>query len=280
MKVVLFCGGLGMRLREHSDATPKPMVCIGHRPILWHVMKYYAHYGYTDFVLCLGWKSEVIKDYFLNYNECLSNDFVLSEGCSRVQLLNSDIQNWKITFVDTGMTATIGERLKRVQSYLDGEETFLANYTDGLSDVSLPRLIDFHRQREATATFMSVRPSQSFHCVSTDDDGAVTSLEEVRQTDLRINAGFFVFQHEIFDQLHAGEELVVEPFARLLRKRKLFAMPHDGFYGCMDTFKEKQQLEDMFAQGRPAWQIWKDGNGFPKNQQAEPVGMGSPATPL
>jgi glucose-1-phosphate cytidylyltransferase len=280
MKVVLFCGGLGMRLREHADATPKPMVCIGHRPILWHVMKYYAHYGHTDFILCLGWQSEVIKNYFLNYNECLSNDFVLSEGCSRVQLLNSDIQNWKITFVDTGMTATIGERLKRVQRHLDGEETFLANYTDGLSDVSLPRLIDFHRQRDAIATFMSVRPSQSFHCVSSDDDGSVTNLEEVRETDLRINAGFFVFQHEIFDELHTGEELVVEPFSRLLRRRKLFAMPHDGFYGCMDTFKEKQQLEDMLAQGRPAWQIWKDIDGFCENQQSDLAGIASPVTIL
>jgi glucose-1-phosphate cytidylyltransferase len=127
---------------------------------------------------------------------------------------------------------------------------------------------------------MSVRPSQSFHCVSTDDDGGVTSLEDVRQTDLRINAGFFVFQYEIFDELRAGEELVVEPFSRLLRRRKLFAMPHDGFYGCMDTFKEKQQLEDMLAHGKPAWQIWKEHNIPCDSRRADAVDVASPAAIL
>src|SRR5690242_13738624 len=142
MKVVLFCGGLGMRLREYSETIPKPMVNIGYRPILWHVMKYYAHYGHKEFILCLGYKADMIKNYFLNYNECLSNDFTLSEGGKTLQLLNSDIQDWKITFVDTGVSTNIGQRLKMVEQHLEGEDVFLANYTDGLTDLPLPQLID------------------------------------------------------------------------------------------------------------------------------------------
>src|SRR6478609_5593576 len=146
MKVVLFCGGLGTRLREYSDTIPKPMVNIGHRPILWHVMKYYAHYGHKDFILCLGYKADVIKKYFLEYDECVSNDFVLSGGGKNLQLLSSDIHDWNITFVDTGLTSNIGQRLKAVQRQLEGEEMFLANYTDGLSDVPLPAVIESFRE--------------------------------------------------------------------------------------------------------------------------------------
>lgn len=159
MKVVLFCGGYGMRLREYSEAIPKPMVNIGYRPILWHVMKYYAHFGHKDFILCLGWKANIIKEYFLNYNECISNDFVLSAGGTRINLLNSDIEDWRVTFVDTGTNTIIGQRLKAVQPYLDRGETFMVNYADGLTDLHLPDLIDFHHERDAMATFLSVRPA-------------------------------------------------------------------------------------------------------------------------
>ena len=141
MKVVLFCGGQGMRMREHSETLPKPMATIGYRPILWHLMKYYAHYGHKDFILCLGWQGNVIKDYFLNYNECVSNDFTLREG-GNVELANSDIHDWNITFVDTGLTANIGQRLKAVEPYLEDEEVFLANYSDGLSDLDLGLMVD------------------------------------------------------------------------------------------------------------------------------------------
>ena len=147
MKVVLFCGGLGMRLREYSEIIPKPMVNIGYRPILWHVMKYYAHFGHKEFILCLGYKADIIKNYFLNYNEYLSNDFVLTKGGKDLQLIHSDIDDWKITFVDTGLTSNIGQRLKAVQQYVAGDEMFLANYTDGLSDCPLPVLIDTLKQR-------------------------------------------------------------------------------------------------------------------------------------
>src|SRR5687768_1501893 len=154
MKVVLFCGGFGMRMREYSESIPKPMVPIGYRPILWHVMKYYAHYGHKDFILCLGYQADAIKEYFLNYEECLSNDFTMSQGGKHLQLFNSDIQDWKITFADTGLTSNIGQRLKAVQKYLEGEEVFLANYSDGLTDLDLPTLIQYSRQHDKIATFV------------------------------------------------------------------------------------------------------------------------------
>lgn len=256
MKVVLFCGGFGMRMREYSESIPKPMVTIGNRPILWHIMKYYAHYGHKEFILCLGWKANAIKRYFLDYDECVSNDFVLSAGGNSVKLLNSDIHDWKITFVDTGTRSNIGQRLKAVQQHLHGEEEFLANYTDGLSDVHLPDVIDTFRRRKSTASFVSVRPSQSFHSVSVHNDGTVTSIEPVADSGLRMNGGFFVFRQEIFDHLNAGEELVEEPFSRLIKAGKLSTYRHDGFWSCMDTFKEKQDLDDLYASGSPPWEVW------------------------
>src|SRR5215475_15518311 len=157
MKVVLFCGGLRMRLREYSDQIPKPMIPIGYRPILWHVMKYYAHYGHKDFILCLGYKADTVKNYFLNYNECTSNDFVLSQGGKNMMLFNSDIQDWRITFVDTGMASNIGQRLKAVERHLEGEETFLANYSDGLSDLPLSEYIAHFIDKGRIASFLCVR---------------------------------------------------------------------------------------------------------------------------
>ncbi len=171
MKVVLFCGGFGMRMREYSEAFPKPMVPIGYRPILWHVMKYYAHYGHKDFILCLGYKADIIKKYFLEYDECVSNDFVLSAGGKDLKLLSSDIHDWNITFVDTGLTSNIGMRLKAVQKHLAGEEMFLANYTDGLSDVPLPAVISSFEASNNVACFVSVKPRASFHLIQVQPDG-------------------------------------------------------------------------------------------------------------
>ena len=256
MKVVLFCGGMGMRLREYSESIPKPMVDIGYRPILWHIMKYYAHFGHREFILCLGWKADYIKKYFLEYEECISNDFVLSQGGQSVDLLSSDIQDWKITFCDTGVASNIGERLCAVEEHLGDDETFLANYTDGLSTLDLPDMIHFHKQNNAVATFLAVKPSQSFHTVSVNGAGAVDAIEAVQDTDIRINAGFFVLQREIFSYINRGEELVCEPFNRLIADNKLFANPFDGFFGCMDTFKEKQMLDDQYRRGDTPWQVW------------------------
>ena len=257
MKVVLFCGGMGMRLREYSEAIPKPMVPLGYRPILWHVMKYYAHFGHKDFILCLGWKADVIKNYFLRYDECVSNDFVISGGANNVQLLHSDIHDWRITFVDTGATTSIGQRLKAVQPHLEGEEAFLANYADGLTDLHLPELIDFFHQRQAVASFLSVHPRQSLHTVRMEPDGQVSRIEAMGEADLWINGGYFVLRREIFDYLHEGEEMVGPAFQRLIAEGRLFGMPYEGFWGCMDTYKEKQALDDLVAQGCAPWEIWK-----------------------
>ncbi len=258
MKVVLFCGGLGMRIREAGENVPKPMVTIGYRPILWHVMKYYAHYGHKDFVLCLGYRGDVIKNYFLNYSECLSNDFVLSEGGRNLQLMASDIHDWKITFVETGATSNIGQRLKAVKRYVQDEPEFLANYSDGLSDLSLPAHLEHFRAHNAVASFVSIRPNLSYHVVSTENGGIVTGIDEIRRTPTRINGGFFAFRREIFDYLHEGEELVVEPFKRLVAERRLAAFEYDGFWMSMDTFKDRQQLEDIHASGDAPWQVWDD----------------------
>jgi glucose-1-phosphate cytidylyltransferase len=258
MKVVLFCGGQGMRMREYSESIPKPMVRIGHRPILWHVMRYYAHYGHKEFILCLGAMSEVIKNYFLNYDECASNDFVLSSGGSKISLLSSDIHDWRITFVDTGPTANVGQRLKAVQRHLEGESVFLANYADGLSDLPLPTLIDYFHAHEAVATFAAVKPPQSWHACDVAEDGYVTGVKAIGNSDVWMNGGFFVLKQEIFDYMEEGDELVVQPFERLIERRLLCAYKYEGFWGAMDTFKEKQRLDDMHARGNTPWEVWKN----------------------
>lgn len=257
MKVVLFCGGLGMRLRDHSQNTPKPLATIGDRPILWHVMNYYSHYGHNDFVLCLGYQAAAIKQYFLDYEETLSNDFILGKGGREVTLLNRDIDDWTITFVDTGLHANIGERLVAVREHVAGEEMFLANYSDGLSDLPLDSYVRNFREKGRAACFLSVRPNASFHFVETSDDGAVRALRSMEEADIRINGGYFVFRQEIFDYIEKGEELVVEPFERLIGSDQLLAYRYDGFWRCMDTFKDKQALEEMAARDDAPWQVWK-----------------------
>jgi glucose-1-phosphate cytidylyltransferase len=256
MKVVLFCGGLGTRLREYTGEIPKPMVKIGYRPILWHVMKYYAHFGHTDFVLCLGYKADVIKEFFLHYEEWISNDFTLSKGGRDLHLENNDIEDWNITFVDTGLHANIGERLVAVRRYVEDEEVFLANYSDGLSDLDLNAMIQQLRAGDKVASFLAVPPSQSFHLVDLDSDGEVASIHPANESALLINAGFFVLRQEIFDYIEPGDELVVAPFARLIKERKLHGYQYGRFW-CMDTFKEQQQLSDMYSSGHAPWEVWK-----------------------
>jgi glucose-1-phosphate cytidylyltransferase len=257
MKVVLFCGGAGMRLRDYSDTVPKPMVNIGYRPLLWHVMKYYAHFGHKDFVLCLGYKADVIKNYFRHYDECLSNDFVMSGGGGKVRLLNSDIHDWNITFVDTGISASIGERLRAVRSYVKNEEIFLANYSDGLTDLDLEQYVNDVVPQNKIASFLCVQPTQSFHVVTTDDTGAVRTICPVEDADIWINGGFFVLRGELFDYLEEGEDLVLEPFQRLIRQNQLLAYRYRGFWMAMDTFKDKQRLENLqVARGVAPWAVW------------------------
>jgi glucose-1-phosphate cytidylyltransferase len=258
MKVVLFCGGLGLRIRDAED-VPKPMVHIGSRPILWHVMKYYAHFGHKDFILCLGHKAEVVKKYFLNYDECASNDFVLAGGGKDLKLYNSDIQDWRITFADTGINSNIGQRLKAVQKYLEGEEVFLANYSDGVTDLSLPDQLDHFNENGKVASFLCVRPNLSYHMVSLQpgNSSLVSEIHAIDNGSVRINGGFFIFKKQIFDHIHDGEELVNEPFQRLVAEKQLIGYTYDGFWASMDTLKDKQRLENLCAGGAAPWELWK-----------------------
>lgn len=252
-----------MRLRDYSESIPKPMVPIGYRPILWHIMKYYAHFGHTDFILALGHKANYIKEYFLNYSEALSNDFVLSEGGRKLELLSSDIQSWTITCVDTGLSSCVGERLMAVRHLLEGEEHFLANYSDGVSDVDINEMVDFAKERDKVACFVGVEPNGTFHVVDSDANGTVNKIDSVVQSGLKINGGFFVLKQEIFDYMRPGEELVEEPFRRLIAAGELVTFRHDGFWACMDTFKEKQILDDLYDKGEAPWQVWKhEGESF------------------
>ena len=259
MKVVLFCGGMGTRLRDYSDSIPKPLVEVGSRPILWHLMKYYAHYGHTDFILCLGYGAAAIKNFFLKYEPTVSSDFVLTEGGRKIELLHNDIEDWTITFVETGLHSNIGERLGAVRKHLAGEEMFLANYADGLSDLDLASYVDSFKKRNKTAQFVTVPAPSSFHLVHTDAEQHATNLELVTSSSLRVNGGFFVFRQEVFNYLMPGEELVNEPFARMMAKKQLLAIAHDGFWRSMDTFKDKMQLDDLLTHGRGPWQVWQRG---------------------
>jgi glucose-1-phosphate cytidylyltransferase len=260
MKVVLFCGGLGLRMREASERVPKPMVPVGERPILWHVMKYFAFHGHTDFILCLGYKAEVIKEYFLTYSEALSNDFVLSQGGRDVQLLSRDIDDWRITFVNTGLHATIGERLRAVQPHLEGEEVFLANYGDVLTNAPLPQMIENLKSCEKVASFLCVRPSYTVHVVSFGPEEVVRDVVDIGYSDVWVNGGYFVFRSEIFDYIHAGEDLVHEPFQRLIAAEQLIAYRYEGFWAPMDTLKDQQQLEGLMESGSAPWRVWDNGH--------------------
>jgi len=261
LKVVLFCGGMGMRLRDHSDEVPKPLVTVGQRPILWHLMRYYAHFGHTDFILCLGYGAHKIKEFFLQYREWESNDFVMSDGGKRVDMLSTDIDDWNITFVDTGRNSNIGERLRRVREYIGDDEVFLANYADGLTDLDLARYVDDFVASGRTACFLTVPAPHTFHIVHTDAEGYVERLELVASSPVRINAGFFAFRREIFDVMNRDEELVTEPFARLIARRELIAVSYDGFWRNMDTFKDKVQLDEIALVGEPPWQVWNHTRG-------------------
>jgi glucose-1-phosphate cytidylyltransferase len=260
MKVVLFCGGAGMRLRGYSEDVPKPMVTIGARPVLWHVMKYYAHFGHKDFILCLGYKASVIKNYFLEYEESVSNDFVFSQGGRKLEFMQRDIDDWNITFVDTGSRATIADRLRLVEPYLEGEEMFLANYSDGLTDFHLPKMIQEFTRRDSYASFLSVQPrSSSLDTVQASEDGCVRAIKSMKDASIWVNGGYFVLRKEIFRYIQPGEELIYEPFQRMIAEGKVWSQRHEGFWQCMDTFRDKQLLDEMEASGTPPWYLWKNG---------------------
>jgi glucose-1-phosphate cytidylyltransferase len=257
MKVVLFCGGLGTRLREHSDTIPKPLVNIGVRPIMWHLMRYYAHFGHKDFVLCLGYRGDLIREYFLNYNEALTNNFTMSDGGKKIELHSSDIQDWRVTCVDTGLHSNIGQRLLRVKALLADEPMFMANYADGLTDLPLNDHVDKFKASGAVGSFIAVRTSQSFHSVQFDDTGWVRSMGRIKDSEFWINAGFFCFTPKIFDFIEDGDELVEQPFNRLIERKLLYVNRYTGFWQQMDTFREKIIYDRMEARGDCPWMVWR-----------------------
>jgi glucose-1-phosphate cytidylyltransferase len=256
MKVVLFCGGYGMRLYPTTETVPKPLVKIGEKPIIWYLMKYYSHFGFKDFILCLGYKGERIKRYFLDYDECLSSDFVLSNGNKERKLMVDNNDDWRITFAETGINSNIGQRLKAVQKYLEGEKTFLANYSDGITNLNLPDLVDFFNKSKKIGCLLTVRPSHSYHTICSDNTGLVSSISPIAQSDIRVNGGYFIFKDSIFNYIKNGEDLVDQPFQRLIKRQQLVSYKFDGFWASMDTFKDKQQLDELAANGHAPWQTW------------------------
>ena len=256
MKVVLFCGGYGMRMRRGvDDDVPKPMQMVGPRPLLWHVMRYYAHFGHKDFVLCLGYGAHHIKEFFLNYAEAESNDFVLRNG--QVELLSTDIADWSITFVQTGITSPIGERLRRVREHVADDEVFLANYADVLTDAPLNDMVDRLVDSDAAASMMVVPPQSSFHCIDLGEDGRVGGIMPVQQLPLWENGGYFVLRQEIFDHLAEGSDLVMDGCGALAKQGRLLAYRYRGFWQPADTVKERAALDEGYVNGDRPWMLWE-----------------------
>ena len=253
MKVVLFCGGLGTRIREYSESIPKPMVPIGHQPILWHVMQYYSQYGHHDFILCLGYKANAIRQYFLESGPSTYNDCIVSNFGRSVEVLGDNPPDWRVALVDTGVWRNIGERLVAVKHLVADEEVFLANYSDGLSDVPLPDMIDTFRKSGKIGCFIAVHPPFTFHLAEFKDDGSMLRFRASEHSDVWINGGYFIFRREIFDYIRDGEELVLEPFSRLIAEDQLLAYKYEGFWRAMDTLKDRQALEDMVERGEMPW---------------------------
>jgi glucose-1-phosphate cytidylyltransferase len=258
MKVVLFCGGLGTRIREYSESMPKPMIPVGNQPILWHVMQYYGQFGHRDFVLCLGYKANSIKEFFLNYRPQVFADCVVSSGGRSVELLEAPAQDWRVTMIDTGIWRNIGERLWSVRDHLRGEDMFLANYSDGLTDLNLAAMVGAFERSGKVACFLAVRPPLTYHLADFDADGRVREMRTSDRCDIWINGGYFVMRPEIFDYMREGEELVNEPFSRLIQDDQLLAYRHEGFWRSMDTLRDRQALEDIVEQGRMPWRLTDD----------------------
>ena len=253
MKTVLFCGGLGTRIRDYSESIPKPMIPIGGKPIVWHLMNYYSQFGLTDFVLCLGYKASVIKEYILNLRPETYADCKVSCFGDNVELLGDAQQEWQVSMIDTGLSRNIGERLLAIREHVQDEEMFLANYADALCDLDLNEMIEEFRASGKTACVLATRPSFSMHFVDIDPIGRVRKIRNCQTANLWINGGFFIFRNRIFDFIREGEELVEEPFQRLIDANELFAFRYEGFWRPMDTLKDKQVFEDMVERGQMPW---------------------------
>ena len=255
MKVVLFCGGFGMRMREGDSDVPKPMQMVGPRPLIWHVMRYYAHFGHKEFILCLGYGSHHIKDYFLNYRETESNDFVLRDRA--VELQGSDIADWTIHFVHTGLESPIGERLRRVRHLVADDEMFLANYADVLTDVPLDTMVERFSENGAEASLLAVSPRAVFHIVDVGADDRISSIHPVTDMGVRENGGYFVLRPSVIDRIPEGGDLVADACTAMAKEGTLLSYPYDGFWQPADTLKERNELEASYRAGTRPWMLWE-----------------------
>jgi len=258
MKVVIFAGGLGSRIAEESHLKPKPMIEIGGRPILWHIMKYYEAFGFNEFIICLGYKGHIIKDYFLNYF-MYSSDLTISLKSGQTEIHSTDSNTFKVTLVDTGFETKTAGRLKRIQQYLDNED-FMLTYGDGVSNVDLNALLEFHKEHGKIATLTSVKPQQSFGRITFDDNGKILHFREKSQEDsIWINGGFFVLKPQVFDFIPENADEVMwedSPLEKLTECGDLYAYKHTGFWKCMDAIRDKMELDSLWESNEAKWKIW------------------------
>lgn len=259
MKVVILCGGQGTRLREETEFRPKPLVPVGEKPILWHIMKLFSHAGFQEFLICLGYRGNMIKEYFLNY-EAMNNDFTICLGKQHgIQFHDAHAeQDFQVCLAETGQETMTGGRLKRVARYLDSD-SFMLTYGDGLADIDIRALVDFHRAHGKVATVTTVRPISRFGVVELDDRGRVVQFAEKPQSRGWVSAGFFVFQRRIFDYLQEADDCVLEkePLERLAAEGELMAFRHEGFFFAMDTYREYQYLNELWSAGKAPWKVWR-----------------------
>lgn len=260
MKVVIFCGGLGTRLKEETEFRPKPMVNIGNKPILWHIMKTYAHYGFKEFVLCLGYKGEVIKNYFYNY-EYLNQNITIKFGSNKQVIYhseNSDIMDWTITFAETGANALKGARLKKVEKFIDGDN-FMLTYGDGVANIDINKLLEFHFSHGKIGTVTGVRPPSLFGELLTDNSQVITFSEKPQTSTGLINGGFFVFNKKIYEYLSSNDQCDFEigPLEQLTNDGELMVYKHEGNWACMDTYRDMKYLNDLWDKGKAFWKVWE-----------------------
>lgn len=258
MKVVILAGGFGTRLSEETVVKPKPMVEIGGKPILWHIMKIYSHYGYNEFIICLGYKGYMIKEYFANYFLHMA-DVTFDMANNHMEVHRQKAEPWKVTLVDTGQDTMTGGRIKRVQPYI-GEEPFMATYGDGVSDVDISKLVKFHQSHGKIGTMTAVQPSGRFGSLDVNEEGRVNSfIEKPKGDNSWVNAGFFIFQPKVFNYIK-GDSTVFEkePLEDLSKQGELFSYKHSGFWKPMDTLREKYELESLWSTGNAPWKVWND----------------------
>jgi len=257
LKVVILAGGFGSRLSEETDLKPKPMIEIGEKPILWHIMKIYSHYGFNEFIICLGYKAYMIKEYFANYF-IHSSDVTIDLSKNKVEVLGSKAEPWKVTLIDTGLNTMTGGRIKRIQKYI-GNETFMLTYGDGIMDVNLKELLEFHKEKANYATVTATQPYARFGALDLDNNHNVLSFHEKPTGDgVWVNGGFFILEPEVFKYIKDDQSIWErEALEKLSEEKKLNAYKHTGFWKCMDTLRDKRELEQLWQAGKAPWKTWE-----------------------